>query len=159
MPGASYLYAGNIGLLNTGGVEACLEGRHRLSGKLDLEWRIAWQGLASHSDSAVVSKYLSTHSKNLVQGEVGLNSAGFSVRLNTMFKNRDPEMAEAINQNLTASYMLWNLRLDKFFLGERLQLSLQVNNLLDVQYSDILGARMPGRWILGGLAWNFRNSK
>lgn len=159
LPGESYLYAGNIGLLNTGGLETSLTGRHNLSGNLSLDWQLSWQGLASHSDSASVSKYLAAHSRNLVQGEVGLNAAGFRIRMGTMYKNRDPETVAEINQKLTANYMLWNLRLDKFFLGDRLQFSLQVNNLLDENYSDILGAKMPGRWILGGITWNFIKSQ
>ena len=72
-----------------------------------------------------------------------------------MYKNRDPEIAEQINQELTEAYMLWNIRLDKCFLQNRFQLSLQVNNLLDEEYSDVMGAKMPGRWIVGGVTWNF----
>ncbi len=158
VPGEQYFYAGNVGLLNTGGVESELRGRHRLSGSWVLEWVLSYQGLASHSDSAIVSKYLASHSGNLVNGGLGLNSGGFSVRISTMYKSRDTEFAREINQSLSGAYMLWNLRVDKSFWQNRLQLSIQVNNLLDEQYSDIMGAKMPGRWILGGLTWNFSKS-
>jgi iron complex outermembrane receptor protein len=72
-----------------------------------------------------------------------------------MYKSRKAESVRDINQTISRAYMLWNLRLDKYFWKNRLQASIQVNNLLDEQYSDILGAKMPGRWILGGLTWNF----
>jgi vitamin B12 transporter len=72
-----------------------------------------------------------------------------------MYKTRDPEIAEQINQVLTDAYMLWNIRVDQYFWQNRIQISLQVNNLLDEEYSDIMGAKMPGRWILGGVTWNF----
>ena len=51
--------------------------------------------------------------------------------------------------------MIWNLRADAYLFKRSLVLSLQVNNLFNRHYSDILGASMPGRWILGGIAWNF----
>ena len=158
IPGESYLYTRNIGLLNCGGLETSVEGRHTISGQWTLEWQLAYQGLASYSDSAIVSKYLAAHSRNLVQGGVGLYYGSFHLRVSTMYKNRDPETAPGINQNLSKSYMLWNIRLDKYFMQNQFQFSLQVNNLLDEDYSDIMGAKMPGRWILGGITWNFTRS-
>jgi iron complex outermembrane receptor protein len=155
IPGEQYFYAGNIGLMDTRGIETELKGKHPLTGKWVLDWRLSLQALASGSDSAFVSKYLAAHSNNLVNGGLGLNSGGFSFRISTMYKSRNPESVRDINQDITSAYMLWNLRLDKFFWKKRLQASIQVNNLLDEQYSDILGAKMPGRWILGGLTWNF----
>ena len=72
-----------------------------------------------------------------------------------MYKNRDAEMANEINQVLTPEYMLWNLRADAYLWKRSMVLSFQVNNLFNRNYSDILGARMPGRWIMGGVTWNF----
>ncbi len=51
--------------------------------------------------------------------------------------------------------MLWNLRADAYLWKRSMVLSFQVNNLFNRNYSDILGARMPGRWIMGGITWNF----
>jgi iron complex outermembrane receptor protein len=154
-PGSRYFYARNIGLVNTGGIEAELNGRHSFAANWMLNWTLSYQGIIPGSDSAVVSKYLASHSRNLMNARLDLNTEGFRIRITAMYKNRDPEMAEEINRNLTNAYMLWNLRFDKYLWNNRLQLSLQVNNILDAEYSDILGARMPGRWIMGGLTWNF----
>ncbi len=155
IPGESYFYTQNVGLLNTGGLEAEIKGRHPFSGKWIFDWNLSWQVLVSQSDSAIVSKYLASHSRNLINGGVGLNTGGFRVRVSSMYKTRNPEIAEVINQELTDAYMLWNIRLDKYFWQNRIQFSLQVNNMLDENYSDIMGAKMPGRWILGGITWNF----
>ncbi|MBA7561020.1 Vitamin B12 transporter BtuB [subsurface metagenome] len=155
LPGESYFYTRNIGLLTTAGIEAELTGKHLFSGRWMLEWGLSYQGLDSRSDSAIVSKYLAAHSRNLINARLGLNSGAFRIQVNSIYKNRDAETAQEINQSLSEDYMLWNIRLDKFFWDMRLQLSLQVNNLLDKEYSDIMGAKMPGRWILGGITWNF----
>jgi len=155
IPGEQYFYTRNIGLLNTAGIEAELNGKHFLPGEWVLEWLLSYQGLVSRSDSAVVSKYLAAHSRNLINGGLGLNSGSFQVRINAMYKNRDPWIVREISQNLTKSYMLWNIRMDKYLWQNRLQLSFQVNNLLDENYTDIMGAKMPGRWIQGGISLNF----
>jgi iron complex outermembrane receptor protein len=79
----------------------------------------------------------------------------FSLQLHTLYKNRDAEVAREINQALTPDYMVWNLKADAYLFTRSLVLSLQVNNLFNLHYSDILGASMPGRWIQGGIAWKF----
>lgn len=160
VPGEYYFYSGNIGTLNTGGLETGLEGSHDLSfsGKWILEWWLSYQGLVSRTDSLIVTKYLAAHSRNLINAVLGLHTNGFRFRVSSMYKNRDPQTAQEISQSLSDDYMLWNFRLDKYFLQNRLQLSLQVNNLLDENYSDVMGAKMPGRWILGGITWNFSKS-
>jgi iron complex outermembrane receptor protein len=155
IPSERYFYARNIGLLNTMGIEIEIYGEHRVGTKGWLIWGIAYQGLSTSSDSALVSKYLAAHSRNLINARLGAGTAGFRFHLTTLYKQRDASIAEQINQELEAEYMLWNLRMDKFLWDKRIMLSLQVNNLFNVDFADILGARMPGRWILGGLTWNF----
>jgi iron complex outermembrane receptor protein len=34
-------------------------------------------------------------------------------------------------------------------------LFVQVDNVGDVRYSDILGSVMPKRWLMGGVKWGF----
>ena len=155
IPGEEYFFARNIGLLNTWGLESWLTGQHSLGKELGINWGLSYQGLISRSDSALVSKYLAAHARNLVQGRFGLRAGRFHLQLMSMYKNRDAEMAREINRTLTPDYMLWNVRTDVYLFKNSLVLSLQVNNVFDRQYADILGAKMPGRWILGGIAWKF----
>jgi iron complex outermembrane receptor protein len=155
IPGGEYFYARNIGILDTWGLESWLSGQHSLRKALHFDWGISYQGLISRNDSAMVSKYLSAHARNLVQSRVGLRAGRFHFQLITMYKNRDAEMAREISRTLTPDYMVWNLRGDVHLFESRLLLSMQVNNLFDHQYADVLGAMMPGRWILGGFAWKF----
>lgn len=155
IPGEYYFYSMNLGALDCGGIELELRGRHISPQKLELDWNLSYQGLRYRSDSAVVSKYLASNARNLVIGSAGIGWEGLLFRASGMYKSRDPYVAREINQELDASYMLWNLRIDKYFHKSSLQLSLQVNNLFDRDYSDFLGAKMPGRWISGGITWNF----
>lgn len=153
-PQEDYFFAQNIGLMNTWGIESVLSGQHSLQKETAIDWELSYQGLLSRSDSDIVSKYLSAHARNLIQARMGFRARLFSLQLHTIFKNRDPEMAREINQALTAEYMVWSLKAEAYLLNGSLVFSIQVNNLLNKHYSDILGASMPGRWILGGISWN-----
>ncbi len=155
VPDEDYFFARNIGLMNTWGLESGLSGQHPLGGETMIDWGVSYQGLLSRTDSAIVSKYLSAHARNLVQARIGMRAEVFSIQLLTMYKNRDADMAREINQTLTPDYMIWNLKADAYLWKRSFVLSFQVNNLFNQEYSDILGARMPGRWIMGGITWNF----
>ncbi|MCK5464201.1 MAG: hypothetical protein KAI95_14335, partial [Bacteroidales bacterium] len=144
--------------MNTWGLESWLSGHHILQKETAVDWGLSYQGLLSRSDSAIVSKYLSAHARNLIQARIGIRTSLFNLQLLSMYKNRDAEVAREINQALTPDYMIWNLKADAYLQKRSLVLSVQVNNLLNRNYSDILGASMPGRWIMGGIAWNFNKS-
>jgi len=154
IPEEDYFFAQNIGLMNTWGIESWLSGQHSLQKETAIDWELSYQGLLARSDSAIVSKYLSAHARNLLQARIGIRTRWFSLQLHSIYKNRDPEMAREIHQALTPEYMVWNLKAEANLLKNRLVLSIQVNNLLNRHYSDILGAVMPGRWMLGGIGWN-----
>jgi len=155
-PGEYYFHAGNLSLMNTMGLEVEAEGKHKLTGKNELHWGISWQALESRSeDGTMPSKYLSNHARNLFHANLGLAGGSARIQISSLFKRRDPESVEAIGQTLEPSYILFNLRSDKYLLESRLILSIQVNNLLNGTYTDVLGAQMPGRWFSGGLTWNF----
>jgi vitamin B12 transporter len=154
-PGESYFWTRNIGLLNTLGIEAQLEGLHAIVGKSSLEWGVSYQALSSKNKSDLVTKYLSAHARNLIHTRIGVSNSSLKLQLNSLYKSRDDEFAENINESIESSYLIFDIRTDLFLYEKRIRLSLQVNNLFNRKYSDILGARMPGRWLSGGLAWKF----
>lgn len=154
-PGQEYFFAQNIGMMDTWGLESFVSGQHTLLKEIVIDWGLSLQGLLSRSDSVIVSKYLSAHARNLFQGRIGIRKGGFNMQMLTLFKSRDAEVAGEINQSLSPDYMVWNLRADANLWCRKLILGFQVNNLFNRNYSDILGASMPGRWILGGITWKF----
>ena len=40
-------------------------------------------------------------------------------------------------------------------MDNKLSFNVQILNLLDKEYQNILGAKMPKRWIMGGINWTF----
>ena len=150
IPGETYFYATNIESVTTRGYEIELWGRSQFSQKSSLNYSFGFTGLETVSNAGTVSKYISNHAKGLFTGRIGYNYEGFGVNLSALYKERESDVAEAINATLTPSYFVMNLAMNYDF-SNAVGVYLQVNNLFDENYSDILGAQMPGRWFIGGI--------
>lgn len=155
-PDSEYFYAQNIALLNTFGWEYLAEYTHtwkenrwvRLSSGLLL--------LGISGDTNTPSKYIANSSRILWQSSLSLQWGRSNLNIQHLYKLRDSDAAEAIGAELDASYNLVNARLTYRPFGFiPASILIQVDNLLDEQFSDILGARMPGRWVKGGLSLQF----
>ncbi len=153
--GEEYFYAKNIAGLNTTGLETAIESSFQLEEGTEWEGGLAFTFLHSESDQPVVSKYISGHARYLLKLHTTVMTGRYSVSINALWKQRDREKAESINSRLHPSYMVWNAKIKAFLWKKSLSATLQANNLFDVEYSDFLGARMPGRWIMAGITWEF----
>jgi iron complex outermembrane receptor protein len=59
-----------------------------------------------------------------------------------------------INAEVPDQYFLTNLKLGYKPFSNNFQIYTQILNVTDTQYQEILGAPMPGRWILGGVKYS-----
>jgi iron complex outermembrane receptor protein len=82
-----------------------------------------------------------------------MNKSG-SISMGTVYKERNRQTANAINATISTAYLTMNLRIEKYLFKKKAGLMLQVDNLTDVAYSDLLGSIMPGRWMQGGFWMN-----
>ncbi|MFK7807656.1 MAG: TonB-dependent receptor plug domain-containing protein [Saprospiraceae bacterium] len=147
-----YFLATNITDVNTNGFE--LESWLNLNfGKANLLWTTGYTYLKTTNEEDVVSVYISSHARHLVNTSAIFSTPIFEAALTALYKVRDPRAAAAINTNLADDYQLWNLRLEWKVLPQ-FGLNVQVHNLFDENYQNILGAPMPGRWIMGGLRFD-----
>lgn len=152
--GADYFYTQNLEEVSTRGFEIEVwDTRKWREGQLRTS--IGYTYLRTTNADSVVSKYLANHARHLLSGNLILNHRNITLAFNGLWKERAPENAPAIESELSTSYTVWNGRVEYGFLGGRLRTSLLVHNLFNAQYADILGAKMPDRWIMGGLAWRW----
>jgi len=77
-------------------------------------------------------------------GDVDLNGS-------MVWKRRNAQQAAAIGADLPREYLLCNLRLRYAVRPMRGAVFVQAYNLFDRNFSDLLGAQMPGRWLSMGL--------
>jgi len=77
------------------------------------------------------------------------------LQLNGLWKQRNSEFSQALNIAQKSEYLVCNSSLTADVWKKRLFLMIQVNNILNESYTDVLGAQMPGSWMMAGLRWNF----
>jgi vitamin B12 transporter len=151
--GADYLFARNIKDVNVNGFEVELNTKFLISESSTLDWQIGYTYTDITNDNLGI--YLSSFAKHLVNSQVILKYNSFQFSLSGLFKERTAQAAESIFTELKSSYALLNARLGYGFLENKLSINIQILNLTDTKYQNILGAKMPGRWLMGGISWNF----
>jgi iron complex outermembrane receptor protein len=103
-------------------------------------------------DPNIASKYISNYARHLVNGVVALRRGSFEGAITGLWKQRQSDSAESISAFKSADYSLWNAKVS-YRITDSFTVGIQVDNLFDAEYQDILGARMPGRWAWCSISW------
>ena len=151
VPGANYTFAKNIKEVNVNGFELELNSKFLISENSTLNWQMGYTFTDITNDTLGI--YLSSFAKHLLNAQLILNYNSFQFSISGLYKERTAQAAESISSNLESSYGLLNARVGYGLLDNKLSLNLQILNLLDKEYQNILGAKMPGRWLMGGISW------
>lgn len=151
---ANYFLAKNISKLNTTGWETDVQAAPTLNGGqlLLLNAGFLWQ--YSESSEAQPSFYISSSARFLTNFSVQYSVGPFAVSLNGIYKSRQPQNASAIAAHISKDYFLLNGKVSYNFLPNKLGIFVQVDNIFNRHYSDLLGAKMPERWLQGGINFN-----
>lgn len=147
---AFYFYSQNIANLQIRGLE--LNGKWQLDlNPLQLVFRVdyTWIHLPEEEEA---SKYVANSARHLVQSNLFAQRKQWQVHLSHLFKVREAEEAPEAAFFMNDNYQLFNAKLSyQIRPSSATSLFVQVNNILDETYFDILGAQMPNRWVLGGI--------
>ncbi len=151
---ANYFFTQNLEEVTTTGLETELGYTRQFSDALGLNAILGYTFLNSSNDAEVLSKYISNHANHRLTAtlDIAYDWVNWSVQL--LHKNRNADFAESIGAELSENYTVLNTQLSLAIVPNKLFLNGQINNVFDKQYSDILGAPMPGRWFMGGIRWN-----
>lgn len=153
----TYALAKNIAEVNTTGWETDIQYTNLFGSnqKLVLNGGLLW--LYSQSSEANPSFYISSHARFLSNFNLQYEWGNAAISFTGIYKKRKPQQAPAISAFVSKDYFVLNGRASYHFIKNRLGVFVQVDNIFDRTYSDLLGAVMPGRWLQGGL--NFRLAK
>ena len=149
-PTGTYALAKNIAEVNFVGVETDIQYTHSFNEKASLWTSLGavWtDGSASEGASAF---YLSSFASFLTNFNVLFSTPRLSFGINGIYKQREPQTAAPIKANLSSSYFVLNSKAELMIVKRKLGLFTQVDNIFDKAYSDLLGAQMPGRWVMFG---------
>ena len=155
VPGATYALAKNIARVETTGVEWDIHINRKFSEKSSLFAGFGLVWLQSSGSDAETSFYISSHARWMVNFFAEYRFRHVLLSANGIFKNRKPQEMPAITAELTRQYVVFNMRAGYYLFRQGVQVFVQADNLLDQVYSDLLGAPMPGRWLMAGLSVNW----
>jgi iron complex outermembrane receptor protein len=145
----TFALAKNIAELTSTGFETDIQFSRKLSNDQQL-WITSGLTWIDTKGATANSFYINSHAKFLTNFNVQYSIKWFSVSTNGLYKTRQQRTATAINASIEKDYFVLNLQLQGFIYKRKLSLFTQVDNLFDTQYSDLLGSKMPGRWLMGG---------
>ena len=157
-PNSDYLYAKNISESTTWGNEFGLKYTQNIqNGQIAASLNYTY--LNTSTPDSVVSKYIANHPIHNLNGSLNIRYAGLGLNIGGALITRNAEAVEAINAEIKDQYAILNLKLSYTIKEFPASVYVDVRNALDTRYQEILGSQMPGRWIMGGIRWNFQRIK
>ena len=157
-PNSDYLYAKNLSESTTWGNEFGLKYTQNIqNGQIAASLNYTY--LNTSTPDSVVSKYIANHPIHNLNGSLNIRYAGLGLNIGGALITRNAEAVEAINAEIKDQYAILNLKLSYTIKEFPASIYVDVRNALDTRYQEILGSQMPGRWIMGGIRWNFQRIK
>lgn len=154
-PSGSFALARNIASVNTRGLEIDMQFMKQFASQKSLFIALGNQWLQSKSPEQVVSFYLSSHARWLSNMSVQYRHQRFLFAFNSVYKVRDPQVSDALQVQVSKQYFLMNTRIQYQFNRLPLAVYTQIDNVGDIHYVDLLGSKMPGRWVMIGIKFNY----
>lgn len=150
-PAGTYALARNISKVNTTGAEADIIWQHSFNSKQNLSVTAGFVWLNSVTSDGFASFYTSSHAKYLTNGMIRYAAGRFDISLNAIYKVRDAQAVAGLKGAVTKEYFVMNAKAGYFIIDNKLNIFAQADNVFDKSYADLLGAQMPGRWLMAGL--------
>jgi len=150
-PAGNYALANNIAKVNTKGIEMDVQFTKpiSISEKIWATLGVVW--LDSKGSDTVPSFYISSHAKFMSNFSILYERKNFAVSVNGVYKKRKVQFAPAINANIDAECFMLNSKIEVSLIKHKLGVFAEVDNIFDNTCGDLLGAQMPGRWLMGGI--------
>ena len=151
VPAGTYALAKNVEEVKTTGAELDFLYNEKISKEASLLATAGLTLLNSKNDDPVPSFYISSHARFLANFSLVYSYQSFSAGINGVYKKRDEQKSTAINAAITPDYFVLNTRISFGFAKNKGKFFVQADNIFDKRYSDLLGAKMPCRWLSGGM--------
>ncbi len=146
----SYSLATNVSSVKTKGIETDLSYNKKWGEDYELNLSTGLVWLSSTSPNKTPSFYISSHARFLWNEQIIFRARKLQLSVNSVYKIRNSQTASAINAALSTNYFLVNSKFSYLTSKRKGNVFLEITNLTNTPYSDLLGAIMPSRWIAAG---------
>jgi iron complex outermembrane receptor protein len=149
-PAGSYALAKNVESVKTKGFELDAVYNKKINERSSILFTAGYTFLNSENKDSIPSFYISTHARHLLNFSMIYRVHHFLVSFTGIGKERNEQSASAIKASITPSYFVMNGKIGYQLPKKYGRLFIQVDNIFDKNYSDLLGSIMPGRWFSAG---------
>ena len=146
----NYSLANNVSSVKTKGIETDLTYNKKWGEDYELNCSTGLVWLSSTSPNKTPSFYISSHARFLWNEQIIFRANNLQLAINSVYKIRNAQTASAINAALSTNYFLVNSKFSYLTSKRKGNVFLEITNLTNTPYSDLLGAIMPSRWITAG---------
>jgi vitamin B12 transporter len=151
LPGENYFYAQNISSSSTSGIELMGNGNFRIPAGTGISLQGGYTYIRTTSDQETVSRYIANHPSHQVSAGIQITHSWLSVYSQSEYNVRSPEAEMLVDGVVPSSYFITNLRITISPAQSGVKLYTRIMNVTETKYQEILGAPMPGRWIMAGV--------
>ncbi len=151
--GSTYALAKNIAEVNTTGWETDIQYNSQYCNNQNITMSAGVIWLYSKSSEANPSFYIASHARFLTNFNIRYQIGHAALSFAGVYKSRQPQQSNAIQAFVSKDYFLLNGSASYAILKNRLNAFVQVDNIFDRRYSDLLGSVMPGRWLQAGISF------
>lgn len=175
LPGDGYFHATNVPQIQTRGIETSVNGQVAVSEDLGIAYESGVTLLSTEAqdedDEGLISRYVLGHSDFQFQNSLNLDWSNFFLGLNGLYKVRNLEIerdglnfdidkgegskSDLLGISMKPDYWVFNGKAGYSFEDRPFRVHMEVNNILDQDNYDVMGARLPGRWITGGVTVSY----
>lgn len=146
----SYSLATNVSSVKTKGIETDLTYNKKWGEDYELNLSTGLVWLSSTSPNKTPSFYISSHARFLWNEQIVFRARQLQLSVNSVYKIRNAQSASAINAALSTNYFLVNTKCAYLLKKRSSNVFVEITNVTNTTYSDLLGAIMPSRWIAAG---------
>jgi vitamin B12 transporter len=154
IPTGTYALAKNISTVNTRGAELDLS-YNKTYKKHSINTSIGFLFLKSNTSELSPSFYINSHAKFLTNFSLQYKYDKISIAFNGKYKQRDERNGSAYYIDISKDYFVLNAKLALSLLQNKWSVFAQIDNVLNRNYADILGAQMPRKWFMAGIQMRY----
>ncbi len=152
-PTGTYALAKNIARLQTSGFESDITAKRDFSNKHSLYASLGVVWLDTKGVNTVPSFYINSAAKLVTSFATVYTAPKWSFSMNGLYKYRSAQSAPALNTAISRDYFIVNAKITASLPVKGTVLFIQADNIFNRNYSDLLGSKMPGRWVTAGVSF------
>jgi iron complex outermembrane receptor protein len=149
--GEEYFYAQNIANTETQGIEIMANSRLFSIRSRSLRLNTGYTYIKTTSDAETVSRYIANHPSHQILAGLNFSTSRLQLSTESSYRVRSEDAAEIVNAIVPESYFVTNAKLSVMPFNNEARIYMRIMNITDERYQEILGAPMPGRWIMAGI--------